>query len=389
MASLRSEASNGKKGILEARAHEQVAVPEGDTRSLSGTTAPSEPAARRHAQLLEINSIIASGLDPIVLRARILEYINVEAREGLDEEGERHVAMLCTLMAAAEVRRLASKTERELVDMIDLHNRIRRELHEAEDPRRAAAVLARSVVPILADVCLVDLAEGPGEFRRVAVETSHLVPDARPIREALANPPDRRPAPHDPQVVARTGTARLLPEVSDADLVCASSTPDDLRALRSLNPTSLLCVPLESPGVDSGPGVGAMTLMRVRPGQAFTVPHKHLAQALGQIYHEEAPAVAPPADRPTAAAPPHIRNGAARRHTGSARHSALDLTRRELEVLNLMNQGYNREALAKRLRISVKTYDNHTIKIRAKLGVDNNLAALAKARDARIIDLEN
>ena len=348
---------------------------EGGTRSLSG------PAGRRHAQLLEINSIIASLPDPIVLRARILEYINDEAREGLDEEGERHVAMLCTLMAAAEVQRLASKTERELVDMIDLHNRIRRELHETEDPRRAAAVLARSVVPVLADVCLVDLAEGPGEFRRVAVETSHLVPDARPIREALANPPDRRPAPHDPQVVARTGTARLLPEVSDADLVCASSTPDDLRALRSLNPTSLLCVPLESSGVDSGPGVGAMTLLRVRPGQAFTTPHKHLAQALGEIYHEEAPAgtVEPPADR----------NGAARRHSGYARPNALDLTPREREVLNLMNEGYRREALAKRLRISVKTYDNHTIKIRTKLGVDSNIAALAKARTAGLIYLED
>ena len=346
-------------------------------RSLSG------PAGRRHAQLLlEINSIIASLPDPIVLRARILECINDEAREGLDDEGERHVAMLCTLMAAAEVQRLASKTERELVDMIDLHNRIRRDLHETEEPRRAAAVLARSVVPVLADVCLVDLAEGPGEFRRAAVETSHLVPDSRPIREALANPPDRRHAPHDPQVVARTGTARLLPEVSDADLVCASSTSDDLRALRSLNPTSLLCVPLESPGVDSSPGVGAMTLMRVRPGQAFTIPHKHLAQALGEIYHEEAPAARPalPAGGPAAAPPPHLRNGA-------ARPSALDLTRRELEVLNLMNQGYDREALAKRLRISVRTYDNHTIKIRAKLGVDNNLAALAKARAAAIIDL--
>ena len=382
LASLRSEASNGKKGVLEARVREQVGGPEGDTRPLSGTTAPSEPAGRRHAQLLEINSIIASGPDPIVLRARILECISDEARDGLDEEGERHVAMLCTLLAASEVQRLTSKTERELVDMLDLYNRIRRELHEASDARRAAAVLARSVVPVLADVCLVDLAEGPDEFRRVAVETSHLVPDARPIKEALETPPDRRHAPHDPLVVARTGAARLLPHVSDEDLVCASSTPEDLRALRSLNPTSLLCVPLES----SGPAVGVMTLLRVRPGQAFTIPHKHLAQALGEIYHEEAPALAPPADRPAAV---RIGNGAARRHPGSARPSALDLTRRELEVLNLMNQGYNREALARRLRISVKTYDNHTIKIRAKLGADNNLAALAKARAAGIIDLEN
>ena len=375
--SSHSDASNGGRGTSEAGSQERAGLAEVGVRSLSG------PAGRRHAQLLEINSIIASGPDPIVLRAQILEYINDEAREGLDEEGERHVAMLCTLMAAAEVQRLASRTERELVDMIDLHSRIRRELQETEDPRRAATVLARSVVPVLADVCLVDLAEGPDELRRVAVETSHLVPDARPIQEALANPPDRRHAPHDPQVVARTGTARLLPEVSDADLVCASSTPDDLRALRSLNPTSLLCVPLESPGVDSGPGVGAMTLMRVRPGQAFTVPHKHLAQALGGIYHEEAPA-----DRPAAAAPQH-RNGAARRHPGYAGPSALDLTPRELEVLNLMNQGYRREALAKRLRISVKTYDNHTIKIRTKLGVDSNIAALAKARSAGLIYLED
>lgn len=331
-----------------------------------------EDEGRRQEQLLEVNSLVVSAPDPLVARTRILECIAEEIGHGLDDEGERHITTLCILLASAERQRLEAKTEQELEDMFDLYRRIRRELREAGDASLAAGILARSVVPALADVCLVDLAEGRDVFRRAAVETSYLVPDARPIKTALETLPSGRHAPHDPQLVARTGTTRLLTEVSDEDLVCASSTPEHLHALRALNPTSYLCVPLESE--DST--VGAMTLLRVRPGHTFTGPHKRLAEALGESYQD---ADAEPRVNGVPSRLSRDHNGGNGRRGGPSLGVG-HLTRRELEVLTLMNQGYDRESLATRLNISVRTYDNHTAKIRAKLAAPNNLAALAAVR---------
>ena len=339
-----------------------------------------ENGRRRQEQVLEVNSLVASAPEPLAAQRRILECIREEVGEGLDEASERHIMRLCTLMAAAEMQRLASKTGRELADMLDLYNRIRRELRGAEDACRAAGILARSVVPVLADVCLVDLAEGPDRFRRAAVETSHLVPEANAIKAALENSPDRGHGPHDPRVVARTGIARLLSDVSDEDLVCASSTQEDLQALRSLSPTGYLCVPLEASGGTSRGADGVMTLLRVRPGQAFTDTHKNLVQALGEIYCDAAPE--PGVGRNSSAGRSRDHNGANGRHADPSRLALDRLTPRELEVLKLFNQGYTRESLAQRLNISTRTYDRHTRSIRNKLGADNNLAALAKARDA-------
>ena len=336
---------------------------------------------RRQEQLLEVNSLVLSAPDPLVTRTRILEFIMEEFRRGLDEEGERHVTTLCVLMLSAEKQRLEAKTEQELADMLDLYHRIRRELREASDARLAAGILARSVVPVLADVCLVDLAEGRGVLRRAAVETSHLVPDARPIKTALATPPDDGRAPHDPQLVARTGTTRHLPEVSDEDLVCASSTPEHLHALRALNPTGYLCVPLESE--DST--VGAMTFLRVRPGHTFTDPQKRLAEALGEIYGDAATGLRLEArpDPSSSARSARDRTGANDSHAHPAGLAGYDLTPRELEILKLMNRGHSRESVAKSLSISVKTCDNHTASFRAKLNAaPNNFAALAVARAA-------
>lgn len=338
-----------------------------------------EDESRRSEQLLEVNSLVVSARDPVVARARILEYVAEEVGHGLDDKGERHIRLLYALLASAERQRLEAKTEQELADMFDLYRRTRRELREADDSRPTADILARSIVPALADVCLVDLAEGRDAFRRVAVETSHLVPNARPIKTALSNLPDNCHAPHDPQLVARTGTTHLLAEVSDADLVCASSTPEHLQALRSLNPTSYLCVPVES---SDSTVVGAMTLLRVRPGHTFSGPHKRLAEALGEMYQD---ADAEPRVNPTTSGPSRDHNGTNRRHEDPSRLGVDHLTRRELEVLKLLNQGYSRESLAKRLNISVKTYDNHTLSIRAKLDADNNLAALVAARASRIL----
>ncbi len=59
-----------------------------------------------------------------------------------------------------------------------------------------------------------------------------------------------------------------------------------------------------------------------------------------------------------------------------------ELTRRELEVLELIAQGFNNSQIAEKLVISDKTVRNHITSIFSKLQVADRAQAIIKARDA-------
>jgi DNA-binding NarL/FixJ family response regulator len=61
------------------------------------------------------------------------------------------------------------------------------------------------------------------------------------------------------------------------------------------------------------------------------------------------------------------------------------LSTRELEILQLLSEGLPPKTIAERLVISVHTVRNHIGEIRRKLGVTNQLAAVARASSAGII----
>lgn len=72
---------------------------------------------------------------------------------------------------------------------------------------------------------------------------------------------------------------------------------------------------------------------------------------------------------------------------GAAHHHALaapfpDLTEREREVLDLIAQGENNQAIAYRLHVSSKTVSNHISNIFNKLQVVDRAQAIVKARSA-------
>jgi DNA-binding NarL/FixJ family response regulator len=60
------------------------------------------------------------------------------------------------------------------------------------------------------------------------------------------------------------------------------------------------------------------------------------------------------------------------------------LTKRELEILQLMASGANTKALAERLHVSRATIRNHAQNIFAKLGVHSRLEAVAYATQRRL-----
>ena len=61
------------------------------------------------------------------------------------------------------------------------------------------------------------------------------------------------------------------------------------------------------------------------------------------------------------------------------------LTRRELEILTLIAEGYSNQAIAEKLIRSVGTIKGHTSTIYSKLGVENRIQAIERARELELL----
>jgi DNA-binding NarL/FixJ family response regulator len=64
--------------------------------------------------------------------------------------------------------------------------------------------------------------------------------------------------------------------------------------------------------------------------------------------------------------------------------AAMDLTRRELEILRLLTEGVSTAEAAQRLHVSQSTVRNHVQNLLSKLGVHSRLEAVAYATRNRL-----
>jgi signal transduction histidine kinase/CheY-like chemotaxis protein len=118
------------------------------------------------------------------------------------------------------------------------------ELSRSLDYETTVSNVARLAVPDLADWCFVDLDEGAGATRRLAI--AHAAPSAEALAAELRAVSFELDGPHPVAKVIRTGQAEIVPEVTEGWLAGIARDEPHLAKLRALAPTSYMFVPLRA-----------------------------------------------------------------------------------------------------------------------------------------------
>ncbi|MFG3497023.1 response regulator [Streptomyces sp. NPDC047928] len=109
------------------------------------------------------------------------------------------------------------------------------------------------------------------------------------------------------------------------------------------------------------------------------------AGASGYLLKDAPPEELAAAVRTAAAGQSALAPAVAHRLMDRMRTPAEALTKRELEVLQLVGEGLSNQQISKRLFLSQATVKSHLVHVFAKLGVDSRTAAVAAATSRRLI----
>ena len=145
------------------------------------------------------------------------------------------------------------------------------------DYQETLANIAHLVVPQIADWFAVDLVDAQGKFE--LIEIAHKDPEqvrwARTLREQYPVDPN---APTGAPRVARTGQSELYPEITDAMLVAAARSEEELAITRQIGLMSLMIVPL----VARGKTLGVVTFIGTTSGKRYDERDLALAEEIGR-----------------------------------------------------------------------------------------------------------
>ncbi len=151
-------------------------------------------------------------------------------------------------------------------------------LSEVVDYGEMVERLAQVSVPVLADLCLIDIEDEDGQIRRMAAW--HADPSKRTLTEELRNsyPPDPDGV-HPIIKVKRTGRS-MWSAFMDDDLLRATSRDErHCTILKTLGFTSYMTVPLRLPDEEV---LGTVTLVSAGSGRRFSEKDLGLAEQLAQ-----------------------------------------------------------------------------------------------------------
>ncbi len=132
------------------------------------------------------------------------------------------------------------------------------------DYETTLARVAEAAVPAIADWCAVDILDGDGSLRRVALahEDPQKIVFARELQERY---PPEGDASQGPAAVIRTGEPELVPEIPPEQIAAAARDEMHAELIAELGLRSYICVPL----VARDRVVGAMTFVAAESGRSF------------------------------------------------------------------------------------------------------------------------
>ncbi|MFG2484492.1 MULTISPECIES: response regulator [Streptomyces] len=200
----------------------------------------------------------------------------------------------------------------------------------------------------------------------------------------------------DDHPVVRAGLRAVLDTEPDFAVVAEAATAERAVELAAGEPVDVVLMDLQF-----GPGPGmhgseATALITARPGAprvlvltTYDTDADILAAveagASGYLLKDAPPEELAAAVRTAAAGQSALAPAVALRLMDRMRTPAEALTKRELEVLQLVADGLSNQQISKRLFLSQATVKSHLVHVYAKLGVDSRTSAVAAAATRRLI----
>ncbi|MEU3315652.1 response regulator [Streptomyces sp. NPDC048387] len=198
----------------------------------------------------------------------------------------------------------------------------------------------------------------------------------------------------DDHPVVRAGLRAVLDTEPDFAVVAEAATAERAVELAASEPVDVVLMDLQfGTGMHGSAATAAITARPGAPRVLVLTTYDTDADILaaveagasGYLLKDAPPEELAAAVRTAAAGQSALAPAVALRLMDRMRTPAEALTKRELEVLQLVADGLSNQQISKRLFLSQATVKSHLVHVYAKLGVDSRTAAVAAAATRRLI----
>ncbi|MCX2184625.1 response regulator transcription factor [Streptomyces sp. SKN60] len=198
----------------------------------------------------------------------------------------------------------------------------------------------------------------------------------------------------DDHPVVRAGLRAVLDTEPDFAVVAEAATAERAVELAAAGGVDVVLMDLQfGAGMHGSEATAAITAVPGGPRVLVLTTYDSDADILaaveagasGYLLKDAPPEELAAAVRTAAAGQSALAPAVAHRLMDRMRTPAEALTRRELEVLQLVGEGLSNQQISKALFLSQATVKSHLVHIFAKLGVDSRTAAVATATARRLI----